>query len=613
MQDRRFVIVQEFGCQASIYPSIPTLFLTWFIPLILCMITVFYAGLSFYNYHRRCSFFNQHLNPRSKMTTSMFFRFIGFCLFVVLFAAIVTIFDMTSRIGEFGLLEYPSWSAVHQDLISIVSNEDSSRSAVDARMRTEVAWWMAPIASFVLAAIFASTRECWTAGQNFCISAKDRATGLFTPKQKFDLPIQYVRLFLFRSFPSLLYLFFDAILIFATFRQNRQLEGVTVVPLTSPPKAVHDPFKSGWDDTLKSVESLKKQTSFKPKMKVVPLRIPPPALRLPSPTYSDSSADEEGDASFAASTQNYLLSPTGKEALGRAGMSILSPMSHSAEDLDLHAESQQLIRKPNVSKVETMKIDRHLRAPPHGFPTTPEMSPTMPTFAPIPGATRPVSKDPFSAEVRLQLPAESPTQRVIRPSKSRENLSISAWPQPPTSIPLSPSPSPTRSSSRGAATPSPTLWPPTGTAMDDNRDSYYDYVRQSSPTFPKVTITNRDRAYIFGTPLSPTVTSPSRVIHPFQSPPITQANYMPELKEVPRGKVPPLGPTKSLLKRWGSGSSRMTLPSVIDVNANGNADVDTISPSMSSFIDSPSIYSTYSGSQSHAAGTGYLSTVKEMV
>jgi hypothetical protein len=35
---------------------------------------------------------------------------------------------------------------------------------------------------------------------------------------------------------------------------NRQLEGVTVVPLTTPPKAVHDPFKSGWDDSIKSAD-----------------------------------------------------------------------------------------------------------------------------------------------------------------------------------------------------------------------------------------------------------------------------------------------------------------------------------------------------------------------
>jgi len=203
VQDRRFVIVQEFGCQAAIYPSIPALFLTWFTPIILCMITVFYAGLSFYNYHRRCSFFNQHLNPRSKMTTAMFFRFVGFCLFVILFAAFVSTFDMVSRIGETGLLEYTSWSAVHQDgLVSVISKGNMSRSAAGARARTEVIWWMAPITAYVLAGIFASTKECWTAGLHFCISAKKRTIGLFTPKQKFDLPIQYVRLFLFRSFLS---------------------------------------------------------------------------------------------------------------------------------------------------------------------------------------------------------------------------------------------------------------------------------------------------------------------------------------------------------------------------------------------------------------------------
>jgi len=315
------------------------------------------------------------------------------------------------------------------------------------------------------------------------------------------------------------------------------LEGVTVAPLTTPPKAVHDPFKSGWDDTLKSVESLKEQTSFKSKARVTPLRIPPPALRLPSPTHSNSSGEEEGDASFVASTRNYLLSPTGKEALGRVGMIILSPMSQSAVDLDIHAESQQLIRKPTVSKAETVDVDRHFRPPSNGFPTTPEVTSTFTSFTPLPGPTRPAPQDSLLTEVRPQPPAEPPMERVLRPSKSRENLSVSAWPLPPTAIPLSSAPSPDRSPSRSMFIAPPTISPPPAPAMKGSgRDPYNDYVRQPSHTFPKMMITNRDRAYTFGAP-------------------------------------------------------------------NGSVDGNAVSPSMSSFIDSPSIYSAHSGNQPHPSGT----------
>ena len=386
------------------------------------------------------------------------------------------------------------------------------------------------------------------------------------------------------------------------------------MPLTAPPKAVHDPFKSGWDDTIKSAESLKKQTSFKPKMKVSPLRIPPPALRLPSPTHSESSAEEEHDASFAASTQNYLLSPTAKEALGRVGMIILSPMTQSAEELDVHAESQQLIRKSPVSKVENLKFDKHLRPPSHSFPSTPTTTSTFTAFMPPPRPTRPAPQDSLSTEVRPQPPAEPPVERALRPSKSRENLSVSAWPRPPTSIPLSGSPSPTRSPSRTGLTPSPTLCPSTPTSKGSGHDSYYDYVRQPSPTFPKATITNRDRAYIFGAP-SPTttVTPPPRVSPPFQGPGIVQIDSVPELKTAPRSKSPTLVPGKSSLKRWGSRCSQVPWTSGTGGNANGDAGVDGVSPSMSSFIDSPSIYSTYSGSQHHEVGAVYMSVVKETV
>ena len=164
------------------------------------MVTIFYAGLSFYNYHRRCSFFAQHLNPRSKMTTTMFFRFVSFCLFVVVLAALVDIFDMASSTAEFGLMEYSSWSAVHQDnSVVVIAKGNRSKSATVVRTRTEVIWWMAPIATFALVTVFTSTRECWVAGRDFCIAAKKRTIGFFTQKQKFDLPIQYVALIHFRS------------------------------------------------------------------------------------------------------------------------------------------------------------------------------------------------------------------------------------------------------------------------------------------------------------------------------------------------------------------------------------------------------------------------------
>jgi len=377
------------------------------------------------------------------------------------------------------------------------------------------------------------------------------------------------------------------------------------MPLMTPPKAVHDPFKSGWDDTLKSAESLKKQTSFKAKAKMTPLRIPPPALKLPSPTHSTSSAEEDGDASFAASTKNYLLSPTGKEALGRAGMTILSPMSQSVVDLDVHAESQQLIRKPTVSKVENVKLAKHIRLPSLCAPTTPE---SFASFVPLPGLIRPARQDSLSTDIRTQPPVEPPVDQVVRLSKSRENLSISSWPRPPTVIPLSPSSSLTRSPSRGMSTPPPTLpLPPTPTGQDASRDSYYDFVRQPSPTFAKMTITNRDRAYTFGTPFLPDVTPPlSRASLPLQSPGISQV--VSELKEVQTGKTLTLAPA-----RWPTRNSQVSWTSAIGGNTNGDVGANPVSPSVSSFVGSPSIYSTYSGNQPHPAGMLYLSTVKETV
>jgi hypothetical protein len=128
-------------------------------------------------------------------------------------------------------------------------------------------------------------------------------------------------------------------------------------------------------------------------------------------------------------------------------MIIMFPIAQSAVDLDIHAESQQLIRKQPVSKVDTAKVDKHLLPPSQGSPATPE---TLTSSVPLP--------DP--------------------PSRQRTTTlsSISAWPHPPTSIPPSPSPSPTLASS------------PTSTLKGDNRDSYIDHVRQPSPAFATMTV-----------------------------------------------------------------------------------------------------------------------------
>ena len=267
---------------------------------------------------------------------------------------------------------------------------------------------------------------------------------------------------------------------------------------------------------------------------------------------------------------------------------ILSPRSQSAVDLDTHAESQQLIRKSPVSKVDTTKVDKHLRPPSQGVPTTPE---NFTSFMPLSDPpARPSPQDPLFPDIRSQPPVKQPEDHVPR---SRENLSISVWPRPPTCIPLSPSPSPSRSTSTPSPTLSPSLSP---TLKDSNRDSYNDYVRQPSPTFTKASITNRDRAYIFGTPPLPTFTPPPP---PRVSPPVPGQQDTPQvdavLKEVQPSKSPVL-----VSPNWGSRRSQVSWTPV--TGGDGDANANQVSPSVSSFMDSPSIYSTYSRDQPHPAG-----------
>jgi Pheromone A receptor len=44
VQDHRFVIFEDYGCQAAVYNSLPALIIVWSPPLCICVIGIVYCG-----------------------------------------------------------------------------------------------------------------------------------------------------------------------------------------------------------------------------------------------------------------------------------------------------------------------------------------------------------------------------------------------------------------------------------------------------------------------------------------------------------------------------------------------------------------------------------------
>jgi Pheromone A receptor len=56
VQDRRFVILEDFGCQAAVGDSLPTLVIVWLPPLCISVIGIFFCcGSTYHRYHGHSS------------------------------------------------------------------------------------------------------------------------------------------------------------------------------------------------------------------------------------------------------------------------------------------------------------------------------------------------------------------------------------------------------------------------------------------------------------------------------------------------------------------------------------------------------------------------------
>ncbi|KAF4590489.1 hypothetical protein EYR38_009790 [Pleurotus pulmonarius] len=113
VQGHRFDIFEGFGCQATVFISLPAVLLIWFPQLLFSVLTLIYAALALHHFIRRRITFAAHLqNSNSALTPNRYLRLIAMSITEMLYGSALTSLNLYNNTLN-GLRPYKSWEDVH--------------------------------------------------------------------------------------------------------------------------------------------------------------------------------------------------------------------------------------------------------------------------------------------------------------------------------------------------------------------------------------------------------------------------------------------------------------------------------------------------------------------
>ncbi|EKM76669.1 STE3-type of pheromone receptor [Agaricus bisporus var. burnettii JB137-S8] len=149
VQDHRFNIIEDIGCQSPVYNSIPAIFIFWFPRLLFSVITMIYAAIALHRFIRHRLIFSSHLkNSGSGLTTNQYFCLISMTLMNMIWNTILTIFNLYDSVSGSGLHPWTSWNDVHSHW-NHVDVWSRNTMPLGSRRIALLLWWTVPVSSFI--------------------------------------------------------------------------------------------------------------------------------------------------------------------------------------------------------------------------------------------------------------------------------------------------------------------------------------------------------------------------------------------------------------------------------------------------------------------------------
>ncbi|KAI0944383.1 hypothetical protein AcW1_002112 [Taiwanofungus camphoratus] len=154
VQGHLFDIVEDFGCRAEDYVSIPEFFLMWLLPILFCLGTFVFAGLAFVHFLARRATFAKHLaHAASALTPARYFRLMAMSLVEMFWALLVIACTLYFNYRS-GLRPWISWANVHSDF-SHINQFPLLLIPRDSLRWTYFLWWTTPISAYIFFVFFA--------------------------------------------------------------------------------------------------------------------------------------------------------------------------------------------------------------------------------------------------------------------------------------------------------------------------------------------------------------------------------------------------------------------------------------------------------------------------
>ncbi|KAL6308811.1 pheromone A receptor-domain-containing protein [Sparassis latifolia] len=154
IQGHRFDIVENFGCRAETYVSIPEFFLFRLPPILFSLGTFVFAGLAFLQFHRRRASFAAHLRQTTAaLTPGRYFRLMSLAMVQMFWSLLVTCLDTWFSYRD-GLEPWISWDNVHSDFSRIGQFPTVLIPRQDL-IFTYFLWWTIPVSAYLFFIFFA--------------------------------------------------------------------------------------------------------------------------------------------------------------------------------------------------------------------------------------------------------------------------------------------------------------------------------------------------------------------------------------------------------------------------------------------------------------------------
>ncbi|KAG8909213.1 hypothetical protein FRC01_007074 [Tulasnella sp. 417] len=116
VQGHRFDIAEDFGCMATVYYSIPALFIIYIPPLALSLASLVYAAIAFVWFMKRRAQFAEHLASNSSgLTTGRYFRLMALAVTEIVFGTAIGCYILGVTVQDAHFRPWDNWANVHSD------------------------------------------------------------------------------------------------------------------------------------------------------------------------------------------------------------------------------------------------------------------------------------------------------------------------------------------------------------------------------------------------------------------------------------------------------------------------------------------------------------------